>query len=468
MFRDSRSRSSSASSGHEESPPDYHAIPFTIVLPPRIDGDANETYERREQDGEEKRGRQRRRRRRRCDSQGLNLCFHSDWVPMRGTLELHFSSEGIQTSLEGQQPPAHDEDARVLTLECSRITFPTANSSSSSRFRLHTWALIGLGLYLVAITLITITVETYIYYNRSALWSMEQRWREIPLSAGLSRVAVLYGDAALSLVELTESAASLLSDLQENILPLCRHAGAITHSIESVCGEYDAVLTDAVASLAALQIHASSWIVAGAMDGLRVKGLLSCWEEINWEDEGDDDDNSGGGGGGSGDGGDKYARGAMYACVAGLLRRWGDTDSAGLLSLAVEQARRMESQLRDMRARQDWIVDPFEEVLRSAPASSSSKVTKKRTVPHMVSVLVSALRNETDPEFDRLLGRIVPWQEAMVSAGAERALLEAELSALAGAEWVTWLHGHAVLWIFPAMDRMVSDLEGTIKALGSR
>ncbi|OBR01982.1 hypothetical protein CH63R_14554 [Colletotrichum higginsianum IMI 349063] len=272
MFGRSRSSSSSASasasSGREGPPPDYHAIRFTISLPcSSIKNSADKSSEQRDQDREERRGRQqqqqqrrRQRQQRRNNSQSLNLCFHGDWVPTRGTLELHFDSEGIQTSLAGQDPPVHEEDARVLTLECNRV-------------------FISVGLYFAAITLINVAVETYIYYNRSALRSrsMEPRWRNMPLLTELGRVALLYGNAAPSLVDLAESAAPLLlSDIRENILPLCRHAAALKHIIEAVCGEYNAILTDAVGSLAALQIQASSWIVAGAIDGMRVKGLLSC------------------------------------------------------------------------------------------------------------------------------------------------------------------------------------------------
>ncbi|GJD05476.1 hypothetical protein ColKHC_14301 [Colletotrichum higginsianum] len=257
MFGRSRSSSSSASasasSGREGPPPDYHAIRFTISLPcSSIKNSADKSSEQRDQDREERRGRQqqqqqrrRQRQQRRNNSQSLNLCFHGDWVPTRGTLELHFDSEGIQTSLAGQDPPVF----------------------------------ISVGLYFAAITLINVAVETYIYYNRSALRSrsMEPRWRNMPLLTELGRVALLYGNAAPSLVDLAESAAPLLlSDIRENILPLCRHAAALKHIIEAVCGEYNAILTDAVGSLAALQIQASSWIVAGAIDGMRVKGLLSC------------------------------------------------------------------------------------------------------------------------------------------------------------------------------------------------
>ncbi|KAK1976132.1 hypothetical protein LZ30DRAFT_785763 [Colletotrichum cereale] len=422
MFgRDSISRSFSASSRRNESPPDHHAIQFTVLLPRSVDKGADETCERQDQDREEGRRRERGRRRRlrHDDDQGLNLCFHGDWVPTKDILELHFSSEGIQTSLAGQQPPPHEEDARVLTLKCNRITFPT--DSSSSHFRLHTWVLIGVGLYLAGITLITVAVETYIYFNRSVLLSMEPRWREIPLSAELGRIALLYSDVASSLVDLTESAASLLSDLRDNMVPLCRHAGVLTHSIESACSEYNTVLTDAVGTLAALQIHASSWNAAGAMDGSRVEGLLLCWNSMERREDNDRDE---------------YATVGVFSCVTELLQRWEDTDSAGLLLLAVEEAGRMEGPLRDMRARQDWIVEPFEEFLRSA-SSATATLGAKKVVPQSVSALVSAVRNETDPEFDRLIGRIVPWREAMKLAGAERALLEAELSVLAGAGWVT-------------------------------
>ncbi|KAF0317129.1 hypothetical protein RB213_001154 [Colletotrichum asianum] len=464
--RGSRSPSSSASSKREESPPNHHAIRFTISLPRIVEKGADETSERRGQDGEEGKGRVRRRHERRGhDDQDLILCFHSDWIPTVGTLELHFSSGGIQTSLEDPQPRPHEEDARVLTLECNRITFPI---SSSSPFRLWCrslclWVLVGVGLYIAARVVVMISVETHIYLDRSALRSMEQRWREIPLSAELGRVALLYGDAASSLVELAKSAESLLSNLGGNIVPLCRHADILTHSIKAVCDEYDAVLNDAVGTHAALKIQASSWNVAGAINGSRVEGLLSCWNGIDREYIDDDDVND--------DNGDGHATGAVFSCVAELLRRW-DTDSTGLLSPAAEEAGRLEGQLREMGARQDWIVDPFEELLRQEDlrsASSSSATARagmrKVAVPPIVAARVSAMRNETDAEFARLMGRIVQWQEAMVAAGAERALLEARLSIPARKEWVTWHWGRAVLWKFPAMDRMVSDLEGTIKAL---
>ncbi|KAJ4995512.1 hypothetical protein K4K48_010213 [Colletotrichum sp. SAR 10_66] len=388
-----------------------------------------------------------------------------DWFPTIGTLELHFSSGGIQTSLEDPQPRPHEEDARVLTLECNRITFPI---SSSSPFRLWCrslciWVLVGVGLYLAARILVMISVETHIYLDRSALRSMEQRWREIPLSAELGRAALLYGDAASSLVELAKSAESLLSNLGGNIVPLCRHADILTHSIKVVCDEYDAVLNDAVGTHAALNIQASSWNVAGAINGSRVEGLLSCWNGIDREYIDDDVVND--------DNGDGHATGAVFSCVAELLRRW-DTDSTGLLSPAAEEAGRLEGQLREMGARQDWIVDPFEELIRQQDlrSASSSRATaragvKKVAVPPIVAARVAAMRNETDEEFGRLMGRMVQWREAMVAAGAERALLEARLSIPARKEWVTWHWGRAVLWRFPAMDRMVSDMEGTIKAL---
>ncbi|TQN66336.1 hypothetical protein CSHISOI_09107, partial [Colletotrichum shisoi] len=175
-----------------------------------------------------------------------------NWVPTRGTLELHFDSKGIQTSLAGQDPPAHKEDAQVLTLKCNRV-------------------FIGVGLYFAAITLINVAVETYIYYNRSVLrsQSIEPSWRNMPLSTELGRIALLYGNAASSVVNLAESAAPLLlSNIRENILPLCRHTAALTHRIEAICSNYNAILTDAIGSLAALQIQASSWIVASAIDGM--------------------------------------------------------------------------------------------------------------------------------------------------------------------------------------------------------
>uniref|UniRef100_L2FJK2 Uncharacterized protein n=1 Tax=Colletotrichum fructicola (strain Nara gc5) TaxID=1213859 RepID=L2FJK2_COLFN len=131
--------------------------------------------------------------------------------------------------------------------------------------------------------------------------------------------------------------------------------------------------------------------------------------------------------------------------------------------------------LPGLGARQDWILDPFEELLRQeALRSASSEATtartgaKKKVVPQSVSVAVSAMRNVVGAEFDRLMGRIVLWREAMVSAGAEQALLDARLSVVAEAEWVTRPWGLALPWKFPAMDRMVSDLEGTVKELESR
>lgn len=47
---------------------------------------------------------------------------------------------------------------------------------------------------------------------------------------------------------------------------------------------------------------------------------------------------------------------------------------------------------------------------------------------------VSAMRNKTDAEFSRLMERIAQWQEAIVAAGAEWALLEARLSVVACVE----------------------------------
>ncbi|KDN64960.1 hypothetical protein CSUB01_11881 [Colletotrichum sublineola] len=77
---------------------------------------------------------------------------------------------------------------------------------------------------------------------------------------------------------------------------------------------------------------------------------------------------------------------------------------------------RVEGQLRDMKARQGWIVEPFEQLLRFASNTTATTGVKNKVVPQIMSALVSTVRDETDREFDRLIGRIVPWREEIESA----------------------------------------------------
>ncbi|KAL0929259.1 uncharacterized protein CTRU02_215800 [Colletotrichum truncatum] len=420
---DSRSESDSASHESEYSPPDCHSIIFTISLPYYVE---NSDDEDSEQWNEEKGPGQRQFLPRRRDSQRLNLCFHRDWHPTVSTLELHFSDKGIQTSFSGR-PPLHKEDTRILTLECNRI-------------------LIAAGLYFAAVTLIMIAVEVYVYYDVSVLRSMEERWREIPLSAELSRIALLYGNAASSVVNLTESTGLVLSDLMDKMVPLCRHADLLPHNIRTVCDEYDAILTEAVGSHARLQSQASSWTLAGAQDGSRLKDLLFCWHDIRSVDHDD--------------GADEPDADAVFSCVTKLLRRWRDTDSGVIFSRAGDHARELECQLRDMRSRQGWIIDPFERFIQGG-----SNRSEPRVFLQTISSLLTAVKKKTEPELDALIDKMEVLQEAMDSARTEGAMLEAELLALHAVGWVTWPMGHAVLSKFPAIDRMVADLDQTIGVL---
>ncbi|KZL65635.1 hypothetical protein CT0861_11268 [Colletotrichum tofieldiae] len=391
--------------------------------------------------------------------QRVHLCFHDDWSATKLPLEVHFGAGQLATSFPNDPP--HD-DGRVLALECRRVVFPSSPAPRDSwcraLLRPWSWMVTAAALYLAAATLIMVGAELYIRLDPTVLRSMPERTRIFPLARELSLVTQTFaGNASFPDAAATEE---LLSALSHSMTTLCFHAADLDRrpDIKTLCDEYLTALRSAGNCLAQHFSDAADSFGGDLADGNLLVSLLADWDSLPREhaamtaadDDGSEGDPS------------PYN---VYTRLGTFIEAWATYGAAG----AVE-ARRLEGHLRDLVARQDWILDAFLRVDANSRGRSKGYRSDGRNAhwTHKIPVTVSNLRETLIPRLDALLVQLAKHDEAFVVAHERLTAIDSHLAALASAGWVGRTLGHAESWAFPTMASMRIELQQTVDQLRRR